>query len=520
MTSSKCQKQLQQAQEYANLGKNDLFLAICEGLANQHIDDAAILVPIARLLQAYGFSSQAKQVLTRAKTCAPEDHTIRMRLANTELTLGNLSACEAIYSALMTQLPNDLDILQQSLFLAEYLPNQSNAHLLGMAKRWGNGAIQLAGGPFQRPPFRDKQSETPLRVGYVSADFCQHTVGLLLKDVIANHNPDAVEVFTYSSGLVEDWVTQQIRDQSHFHNISGLSDRELALLIQDHQIDVLIDLSGHTAGSRLAAFAYRPAPAQLSWLGYYASTGLDCIDAVLLDRWHVCNSTASQFLERIELLPIGRWCYYPAFPVPAPSPPPVLKNGFITFGSFNNTLKYNPTVYSLWASILHAVPHSKLILKWRTFNDQNFVAFVLSQFAQHGIDPSRIELRGPSFHLQMLEEYQDIDIALDPFPFSGGITSCEALYMGVPVITWPQERVVSRQTYAFLSIIQHPELAVDSPKDYLEKAKSLSNDIDALCEYRNILRLEMIRSPLMQVKQFTQSLESAILSIHNRIKES
>ena len=225
---------------------------------------------------------------------------------------------------------------------------------------------------------------------------------------------------------------------------------------------------------------------------------------------------AVQFVEPIISLPIGRWCYSPAIdPAPLISDPPSIKNGYITFGSFNNTLKYNDQVYAVWSKILLAVPNSKLILKWRTFNDPQFKQSVLDQFASHGIDTTRIELRGPSFHIDMLAQYQDIDIALDPFPFSGGVTSCEALYMGVPVITWPQKRVVSRQTYAFLSSIGHAELAAQDETHYIQKAIKLAKSQTELLHYRQTLREQMFTSPLMQVSDFTQSLERTLMQLLN-----
>jgi predicted O-linked N-acetylglucosamine transferase (SPINDLY family) len=309
-------------------------------------------------------------------------------------------------------------------------------------------------------------------------------------------------------------VTDTIAKHCDFVDVSNSSDSELASRIRSDGIDILIDLSGHTGGSRLAVFAYRPAPVQLSWLGYYATTGLEYIDAVLLDQWHLHDEIDSQFIEPIISLPIGRWCYFPAIdPAPLITDPPSIANGFITFGSFNNTLKYNQEVYAVWAKILLAVPKSRLILKWRTFNDPEFRKFVLDQFHSHGIDASRIELQGPSFHIDMLSQYKDIDIALDPFPFSGGVTSCEALYMGVPVITWPQNRVVSRQTYAFLSSLGHPELATQDEQGYVQKATKLAGSPESLMQYRQALRETMLTSPLMQASQFTQSLEAALTEL-------
>lgn len=504
------------AQEHARLGKNDAFLAGVQNLANASIGNAGALVRLAKVLLQFGFSSQAKQCLTRAVLLTPSDRVALLSLAQCELQLGSVDEFQEMAADLLRRYPSDLKVMSQLLHLSQYLPASRGEVLRDLAVHWGESAIQSAGGPKTRPLLRSPTNR-PLRIGYVSADFCQHTVGILVKEVLAQHKPEQVVVHCYSAGTVKDWVTQSIASHSVFCDVTQLSDKALAEQIEADQIDVLIDLSGHTGGSRLAAFAYRPAPVMLSMMGYYATTGLPYMDGILLDRWHVQGNTQQDFIEPLILMPDTRWCFYPAFPAPSPAPPPCISNRYITFGSFNNTLKYNTEVYALWADLLLAIPNSRLILKWRTFNDPVFKQQALHQFTDRGIDAARIEQRGPSFHLQMLEEYKDIDIALDPFPFSGGATSCEALYMGVPVITWPQEQVVSRQTAAFVSNIQHPEWAVDSSDAFIQKAKQLAADPDFLSHYRTTLRDAMIHSPLMQVKQFTQSLELLIRNLYQKI---
>jgi predicted O-linked N-acetylglucosamine transferase (SPINDLY family) len=212
-------------------------------------------------------------------------------------------------------------------------------------------------------------------------------------------------------------------------------------------------------------------------------------------------------------LPHTRWCYQPVPFAPAVAPLPADRNGFITFGSFNNTAKYHPAVHELWAKLLLAVPNSRLILKWRTFHDEAFSASVLAQYTAQGIDASRVELRGPSFHAQVLEQYGDVDIALDPFPFSGGLTSCEALWMGVPVVTLPQSRVVSRQTAAFLSAIGLEDLIASSADDYLSIAARLASDIEGLRLMRSSMRERMAASPLMDLAGFTRGLEDALINL-------
>ena len=472
-------RSLATAEKHANSGRNDAFLTEVQTMANAYIANSVALVRLAKVLLRFGFSSQAKQCLIQAVSLTPGERDVLLSLAQCELQLGSVNGFQKMAAELLQRYPNDLKVMSQLLYLSQYLQATQGEALKNLEVRWGDLAIKAAGGAKARPALH-AVSNRPLRIGYVSADFCQHTVGILIKEVLAHHNPEQVSVYCYSAGTVNDWVTQFIASHSVFCEVAALSDEALAKRIEADQIDVLIDLSGHTGGSRLAAFAYRPARILLSMLGYYATTGLPYMDGMLLDQWHVLEHTQSDFVEPIILMPDTRWCFYPAFPAPSPAPPPCIRNGYITFGSFNNTLKYNDEVYALWADLLLEVPHSRLILKWRTFNDPVFKEQVLKQFTSRGIDASRIELRGPSFHMQMLVEYEDIDIALDPFPFSGGATSCEALYMGVPVITWPHDQVVSRQTAAFVHLISHPEWVVDSAASYIEKATLLAADKNRL----------------------------------------
>jgi protein O-GlcNAc transferase len=513
------ESQLVKAQNHANFGENQPFLAICKDLLKEHSSDKQLNLKVGSLFLSYGFPSTAKQYLTAALTLFPGDVDLLLSLANAQLQLGQIKACQTIFQNLLERFPNHAQVLRHLLFFSEYLPFSSSHERLELAKKWGELSIKNAEGPHVRSAFKNTSLQK-IKLGYVSADFCQHTVGLLIKTILAKHNTDQFEIYCYSSGNVHDAVTDFISQHSNFIDVGQLSDLELAQRIGSDGIDILIDLSGHTGGSRLGAFAYRPAPAQVSWLGYYATTGLDCMDAVLLDHWHLYEDGAAHFVEPIIPLAMGRWCYSPAIdPAPLITDPPSMKNGYITFGSFNNTLKYNTEVYAVWAKILLATPKSKLILKWRTFNDPEFRQHVLDQFVSHGIDASRIELRGPSFHIEMLAQYQDIDIALDPFPFSGGVTSCEALFMGVPVITWPQNRVVSRQTYAFVSSIGHPQFAALDEAQYIQKAVELAKNPKEIAHYRRTLREQMFISPLMQVTDFTQSLERALVQLLDQTQD-
>jgi protein O-GlcNAc transferase len=496
---------IEQAQALASSGQFTELITLCRTLIAA--PDAPInqLLDVGVLLYNSGFLSAAENCFERAKAQDPADLRAEVNLANLARDRGQHTKSRHMYAGLLLRLPNHPAIRRNLLIGLEYDPQVSAAERLAKAKDWGKWAI--AGNERPRPPSPDLKNRQ-LRVGYISADFCQHTVGILVHKVLAAHQQ--TQPFAYSAGPIHDEITDVIRQTCQFRNIAKLSDLELARLIQEDQIDVLVDLSGHTAGSRLKVFALRPAPVQISWLGYFASTGLPYIDAVYLDSDHAPLGTDALFTEKIIHLAKGRFCYSPMPFAPANvAPPPCFENGYISFGSFNNTAKYNAEVFDCWAKILLAVPHSRLILKWRNYNDEALQAATRQAFADLGVNPDRIHLRGPSFHNDLLKQYADIDIALDPFPFSGGLTSCEALWMGVPLITLAQDRVVSRQGLAIANTIGHPEWVALNSDQYIQIAITLANNPEQLGQLRQSLRQQM--RPLTDVAGFTQALEQQLI---------
>jgi protein O-GlcNAc transferase len=507
------QHALQAAHDEARRARFDTFLAACQKIVERRPNDADALLAVASLLVSFGFVSGARQCYYRVHKLAPGDLRPVAGLANVARDCGEHSESRRLYSALLERRPDDPVVRRNALMSMEYDPQASDAERMEAARQWGEWAVAQAGGKRERPPLPALDGR-PLRVGYVSADFCQHTVGLFVKDVLLAHDRQRVMPFAYSAGKVDDWVTGKIRQACIFRDVAHLDDDAVAEQVRRDEIDLLVDLSGHTAGTRLAVFARRPAPVQASWLGYFATTGLPDMDAVLLDPWHAPPGTEAQFVEHIVRLPRGRFCYTPVHFAPHQvAPPPAGATGRLTFGCFNNTGKLNEAVLAAWARILAAVPDARLVLKWRTFQDAGLCEAVRSAFARLGVMPDRVELRGASFHADLLKEYGDIDIALDPFPFTGGLTSCEALWMGVPVVTWPQGRVVSRQTFAFLSAIGLPELAAQDVDNYVRIAVALANDRARLAELRFGLRDQLRKSPLCDVPAFTRGLEQAFWTL-------
>lgn len=509
-------EKLNVAKSNALLGSyGDVLELATYGLKNT--TNVSLLLDLGRTLLAAGFVSMAGKCFSRCVQIDRSCYPALVNLANVAHAKGEHDIARKIYVQLCDLLRDEAVIRRNSLTCNEYDPTVRCSERFQAAGAWGRWVIAQAGGWRGRMPIPALDNRK-LRVGYVSADICQHTVGLLLKDVFLSHDTQRVDVYLYSSGHQKDWVTDSVRPVVSFRDVSALSDVELARQITDDKIDVLVDLSGHTAGSRLTAFAYRPAPVMVSWLGYFATTGLPYIDAVFLDEWHAPQGTEIQFTEEIVRLPYGRFCYQPVSWAPAEvEAPPSIKSGYITFGCFNNTSKLNDSVLLTWARILKNVDRSRLILKWRTFNDEEFKESVWSKFSKLGISRDRIELRGPSFHKDLLFEYNDVDIALDPFPFCGGLTTCESLWMGVPVVTLPMDRVVSRQSHALLNVIGLGELSAKNIDDYIEIATGLALNRGRLSDLRANLRCKMQQSSLMKPEEFTRSLEDHYVALFERI---
>ena len=311
----------------------------------------------------------------------------------------------------------------------------------------------------------------------------------------------------YSSRLTGDEVTADIRLHADlWREVATQDDQALAARIRADAIDILVDLDGHTAGNRLGVFALKPAPLQVSWLGYPFSTGLAAMDYALLDRATVPPEAEAWFSETVAVLPGSRFGYVGP-ESPAPAPPPMLAKGHVTFGSFNNIAKLNDGVIAAWSRILASVPGSRLLLKWPHLANAATATAIRSRFAAAGLSPERLELRGDSPPLGLMAEYGDMDIALDPFPYSGAFTTCEALWMGVPVLTLAGPRPFSRQSLALLAALGlEADLATTDIESYCARAAALAADAAALIRLRAELR-PLMRRRLGQPGAFTRRLE-------------
>ena len=365
-------------------------------------------------------------------------------------------------------------------------------------------------------PFPKKiYSHKKIRVGYISADFCKHPVMNFAWSLLFEYDKNNFEIYCYSTTVEVDLLTEKISASVNWQDISTLTDFEAAQLIQADEIDILFDLSGHTSNNRLLTAIYHPATVQISGIGYMNSTGLNCFDYFLTDK--ICvGDWEKYFVEKAVELPHSHFCFTPLKNYPAPSDAPCVKNNFVTFGCFNNYSKISDTILQAWKKILDAVPNSKLILKHKIFCNDEGKKIVTARLKNFDFDLSRIELR--NFSANYLEEYGEIDIALDTFPYAGGLTTCEALYMGVPVVSLYGDRQGTRFGLSLLKNVGLEELATANVEDYISRAVGLANDFELLSVLHKNLRQMMLNSPLMDSKNYVREVEEGFVKILSACK--
>lgn len=353
-----------------------------------------------------------------------------------------------------------------------------------------------------------------IRVGFLSADFRRHPVVIWSWALLIGLNKNIFETHFYSLVNKPDPITALLKNKADvWHDVTKFTDEEAAQLIRDEEIDILLDLNGHTGDARFRIPAYRPASLQMSGVGYMNSTGLECFDYFLSDVWLTGNVSATSefFNEKVLQLPKTHICYNPNNMIdPAPEPPCV-KNGYVTFGCFNHYRKINDSMVRTWKRIMDAVPDSRFIVKHKIFDTDDGKNFVAERFKNLGLDLERVEMRG--FTTNHLAQYADMDIALDTFPYTGGVTTCEALYMCVPVISRYGDRPGSRFGLSLLSNIGIGDLAVDSYDAYVDKAVELANDRERLIDLRKNLRDMMKNSPLMDTAGYVVEVQKTFVTI-------
>lgn len=404
--------------------------------------------------------------------------------------------------------PGDHKIRSNLLFSLNYSPNYDIDTVFSEHVRWGHTHTLAA-------TFRHNNTPQPnrrLRVGYISPDFCEHSVAYFFEPLLANHSPDKIETFCYADVAQPDATTKRLQSLAkHWRATHGIGDRELAERIHADRIDILVDLTGHTINNRLLVFSAKPAPVQVTYLGYPNTTGLAAMNYRLTDEYaDPSGQSDSYHTEKLFRLPQGFLCYLAPANAPPVAPTPVATRGYVTFGSFNNLSKVTPTVVALWADLLRTTPHSRLALKSHSLSSHYARKRTLQLFAENGIGPERIEfLKRDQTVTGHLNSYSEIDIALDTFPYNGTTTTCEALFMGVPVVTLAGQTHASRVGVSLLNQIGATDLIAATPQDYVRIASRLAQDPNALAQKRGSLRGQLTASPLCDARRFTDDVEHA-----------
>ncbi|MGE0372954.1 MAG: tetratricopeptide repeat protein [Gammaproteobacteria bacterium] len=530
-------------------------LDIAAGLIGQAVRaDAASPVYVSELgliLCRQGRFEEAVPCLERVLDLRPDDVAARLNLGNILLTQGRLDAAAASYEKVLAQdprlaaaqhnlgtahfkrgrvgeavacfrralalQPDFAEAHSALLYALQYLDDTAPAQTLAEHRRYA-GRFEAPFRPSWPAHPNDRDPARRLRVGYLSPDFHAHSVAYFIEPILAHHDRSQVEVFGYYNHTRQDGVTARLMAlMDHWLPCKGWTNEQLAARIRQDGIDILVDLAGHThtTDNRLLTFAYKPAPVQVTYLGYPSTTGLSAIDYRLCTAETDPPGQEDWHSEALYRLPRSLWCYRPLADWPLmPAPPPLLRRGAVTFGSMNNLAKVSPATCALWAEILHAAPGSRLFMT--SMPEGSSRATFHARFAAHGIDPARICFFGRLPNPQYWDVLAQIDLALDPFPYNGTTTTCETLWSGIPVVTLAGITSVARSGRALLDLVGLGELVAADKAGYARIAVDLAHDAGRLTALRGGLRARLEASPLRDEAGLTRDIEAAYRAMWRR----
>ncbi len=458
----------------------------------------------------------AVEAYHQALRCNPADAAAANNLGTTLLELGRAGEAAQQFRHGLAMNPMLANVHSNLIFALQLDPDATREMLATECAQWWEkhgAALSRDSVPMAAVSLVDR----PLRVGYVSSDLREHPVGRHLLPVMRVRDTTAFEVFIYSDAPAPDAVTAGFREcATAWRDTAWWTDGQLARQIREDRVDLLVDLAQHSAGNRLGVFARKPAPAQASFAGYPGSTGLETIGWRITDRFLDPPEHEPTTRERLIRLPDSFWCFGSPGETPAVNGLPALTNGAVTFGCLSKFSKVNARLLDWWSRILHEVPHSRLLLLCPAGESQ---ARVLAQFREQGVEHERLVLTDRLPRSDYFALYHRIDIVLDPFPYNGHMTTGDALWMGLPVISLAGRTQVSRGGLSLLSNLGLPQLVARTPEDYIRLAVKLAGDLSRLAALRAELRGRLQASPLMDVTRFARSLEAAWKQIWSEASE-
>lgn len=471
---------------------------------------------LGNVVRELGRLQEAEEAFRRALKLKPDSAEALNNLASVLKDVGRQEEAQAALRRALALRPGFAVAHHNLLMTMQYDPATSPAALLAEHRAFDRRfSAPLAPWPIEHR--NEPDPERRLRIGYVSGDFGRHPVGYFLSPLLPAHDRERFEILAYSDRLSEDEMTWQLQAAcDQWRRVVELDDAGLAERIRKDGIDILVDLAGHTADNRLLTFARKPAPVQATWAGYVGTTGLSAMDYLISDERETPPGQEGECVESVARLPRCYVCYTPPSYAPDVDRLPASQRGYVTFGCFNNLAKINGSVIALWSRILNRLGDARLIMKTHQLDDAGTRKYIADLFAREGTDPNRISLNGKSLHRALLLEYNGVDIALDPFPYSGGLTTLESLWMGVPVVTKQGDRFAARHTASHLSAIGLSELIAPDPEGYVAIACELAQNLPQLEAMRRGLRTRMASSPLCDGAGFARDLEAAYRTMWHR----
>lgn len=469
--------------------------------------DADVLTGLGLALLSGRRVQEALLYLERVAAVQPDSATAQNNIGMAFRVLGDLERAAERFRAAIALRPDYVPAHSNRLACLNYLPGVTPEDILGEHRRFAQrfeGPLMSKRSPHPNLPDPHRR----LRVGYVSGDFVEHAMTFSVESVLAHHDRSRFKVICYANNGHEDEVTARLmRHADVWNRVVGLSDDAMAAMVREDRIDILVDLSGHTALNRLMVFARKPAPVQVAWLGYVTTTGLSAMDYRLTDA---CvdppGVTDGHYVETLVRLPCVT-VFQPADDSPPVNPLPALGARVFTFACLNHLAKVTPEVIAVWARILEAVPTSRLV--FGNANDTLVRERLASAFAKHGVTASRLDFRARLPVMKFLELHHEIDLALDPFPYNGGATSCHSLWMGVPFVTLIGDRYMARMGASLLKAVAMEELVAHTTDEYVALAVRLASDRSQLAALRTSLRERLEASPLMNAPEFVRNVEKA-----------
>jgi protein O-GlcNAc transferase len=499
---------------FAETGRVNESLVANQNAARLDTEDPIIHYNVGTAMKQLGRFIEAEESFKRALALDSTLVEAHINLGVTLKDLGRVEEAEASYRQAMASGTGSNDAHGNLLFLYAGFNYEASLYLKE-ARDYGFRISETVTSRFSS--WSCKEEHQALRVGFVSGDLCNHPVGYFLEGLLNELSRSKLELFAYPTKLLEDELTLRIKPHfTAWQPLVSISDKEAANLIHSDGIHILIDLSGHTARNRLPIFAWKPAPVQITWLGYFASTGIAEIDYILGDSYVTPAEEADHYIEKVWRLPESYLCFTEPIINVEVGPLHALSTGSVTFGCFSKIERMNDNVVAVWARVLKAIPDSRLFLKDKKLSESAMRRSVFSRFERVGIEKNQLILEGRSSRSEYLAAYNRVDISLSPFPYGGGTTSAEGLWMGVPIIVKRGNHFLSHLGESIAHNAGLSNWIASDEDEYVAKAMEFSSNLDDLAALRSRLRAQVVSSPLFDAERFANHFENALRGMWER----